>query len=82
MVPRFYASASSDAVQLTWNYRGGFGVIRGCQGSHDLTQGTTKPTARQGVSVERVTGIEPALSAWKPARFTGQSVNVCNMIGL
>jgi hypothetical protein len=33
----------------------------------------------RGDLVERVTGIEPALSAWEPVLFHRINVNVCNM---
>ena len=39
--------------------------MRGREGSLDGAPRTMKPQALQGVSVERVTGIEPALSAWE-----------------
>ena len=52
-------------MELAWNNEGRFGVARGLATSLDRVPETTKPLALQGVSMERVTGIEPALSAWE-----------------
>lgn len=58
------ANGSGGAVELAWNYGEGFGVFGGREGSLEGALSLSKPIALQGVSVERVTGIEPALSAW------------------
>ena len=53
------------AVEQEWNTGGYFGGIWGREGPARASREIKKILVLQRVSVERVTGIEPALSAWE-----------------
>ena len=59
------AVSVANFVELAWNNAGYFGVIPGYWGSVENLLEMAKPLMLQRVFVERVTGIEPALSAWE-----------------
>ena len=64
-------------MELAWNNAGYLEAILGHLGSVEKSHEMAKPLVLQGVRLERVTGIEPALSAWEadvlPLNYTRET---------